>query len=76
MGVPGNKGRAELAAFHKRVLESLKIAFGVFMSGDVNDARKLIAEKAELRNAELAGAERQTVARRKAGVSGNDVAAT
>jgi phosphate:Na+ symporter len=52
------EGAAELAAFHKRVFDSLKIAFGVFMSGDVSDARKLIAEKAELRNAELAAAER------------------
>ena len=52
------EGAAELTAFHKRVLESLKIAFGVFMSGDVNEARKLIAEKSQLRNAELTAAER------------------
>jgi phosphate:Na+ symporter len=44
--------------FHKRVLESLKIAFGVFMSGDPAQARKLLAEKAQLRSAELAAAER------------------
>jgi phosphate:Na+ symporter len=52
-----SEGAAELTAFHKRVLESLKTAFGVFMSGDVNEARKLIAEKAQLRNAELSAAE-------------------
>jgi phosphate:Na+ symporter len=52
------EGAAELAAFHKRVLESLRMAFGVFMSGDLAQARKLIAEKTELRNAELAAAER------------------
>jgi phosphate:Na+ symporter len=52
------EGAAELTAFHKRVLESLKIAFGVFMSGDVHEARQLIAEKAQLRNAELTAAER------------------
>jgi phosphate:Na+ symporter len=52
-----NEGAAELAAFHKRILDSLRIAFGVFMSGDVNDAHKLIAEKTQLRNAELAAAE-------------------
>jgi phosphate:Na+ symporter len=52
------EGAAELTAFHKRVLESLKIAFGVFMSGDVHEARKLIAEKAQLRSAEVAAAER------------------
>jgi phosphate:Na+ symporter len=53
-----SEGAAELTAFHKRVVESLKIAFGVFMSGNVNEARRLIAEKAELRNAELSAAER------------------
>jgi phosphate:Na+ symporter len=53
-----NEGAAELAAFHKRILENLRIAFGVFMSGDVKEARKLIAEKAQLRNAEIAAAER------------------
>lgn len=52
------EGAAELAAFHKRTLESLRIAFGVFMSGDVDEARKLLAEKTDLRNAELAAAER------------------
>jgi phosphate:Na+ symporter len=52
------EGAAEITAFHRRILESLKIAFGVFMSADVNEARKLIAEKSELRNAEIAAAER------------------
>ena len=52
------EGAEELAAFHKRTTNSLRIAFGVFMSGDVNEARKLLAEKALLRNAELAATER------------------
>ena len=52
------EGAEELAAFHKRTMDSLRIAFGVFMSGDVNEARKLLAEKALLRNAELAATER------------------
>jgi phosphate:Na+ symporter len=52
------EGATELAAFHKRVLESLKIALAVFMSGDVAQARKLIAEKAELRNAAVGAADR------------------
>jgi phosphate:Na+ symporter len=52
------EGAAELSAFHKRVLESLRAAFGVFMSGDVAEARKLLAEKTHLRNAELAAAEK------------------
>jgi len=52
------EGAEELSAFHKRTMESLRIAFGVFMSGDVNEARKLLAEKANLRNIELAATER------------------
>ena len=51
-------GAAELAAFHKRILDSLRLAFSIFMSGDVDAARRLIAEKAEVRAAELAAAER------------------
>jgi len=50
-------GTAELLAFHKRILESLRLALGVFMSGDANDAQRLIGEKAELRSAELLAAE-------------------
>lgn len=52
------EGAAELSDFHRRILESLRIAFGVFMSGDVNDARRLLAEKTVLRNLELAATER------------------
>jgi phosphate:Na+ symporter len=52
------EGAAELSAFHKRILESLRVAFGVFMSGDVAEARKLLADKAELRSTELAATER------------------
>jgi phosphate:Na+ symporter len=52
------EGADELSAFHKRIVDSLRIAFGVFMSGDVNEARKLLVEKAALRNAELAATER------------------
>jgi phosphate:Na+ symporter len=51
-------GAAELEVFHKRVLDSLRLAFAVFMSGNVNDARKLLSEKGDLRKAELAAAER------------------
>lgn len=51
------EGAEELSAFHKRTMDSLRVAFGVFMSGDVNEARKLLAEKAALRNAELAATE-------------------
>jgi phosphate:Na+ symporter len=52
------QGAEELASFHKRILDSLKAAIGVFMSGDVAEARRLVLEKTQLRNAELAAAER------------------
>jgi phosphate:Na+ symporter len=52
------EGAEELSAFHKRIVDSLRIAFGIFMSGDANEARKLLAEKAALRNAELEAIER------------------
>jgi phosphate:Na+ symporter len=52
------EGAAELTAFHKRVVESLQSAFGIFMTGDVAAAKKLLREKAELRKAELEAADR------------------
>jgi phosphate:Na+ symporter len=52
------EGAEELAGFHKRTMDSLRIAFGVFMSGDANEARKLLVEKSALRNTELAAVER------------------
>jgi len=52
------EGAAEIEAFHKEVLESLRMAFGIFMSGDVAAARKLIAGKSRLRQTELAAGER------------------
>jgi phosphate:Na+ symporter len=52
------EGAAELTSFHKRVCESLRIALGVFMAGDIEAARRLIGEKAELRSVELAAGER------------------
>jgi phosphate:Na+ symporter len=52
------EGAAELEAFHRRILDNLRVSFGVFMAGNVDDARRLIREKTELRNAEIAAAER------------------
>ena len=52
------EGAADLSEFHRLTMESLRIAFGVFMSGDPAEARKLLAEKATLRSAELAATER------------------
>jgi len=51
------EGAAELSAFHKRVVDCLQAAFGIFMTGNVEAARTLLREKAELRQAELAAAE-------------------
>ncbi|MFY9759718.1 MAG: Na/Pi cotransporter family protein [Xanthobacteraceae bacterium] len=52
------EGTAELTGFHKRVCDSLQAAFGIFMTGDVAAAHKLLREKSELRQAELAAADR------------------
>jgi phosphate:Na+ symporter len=52
------EGAEELSAFHKRIVDSLRIAFGIFMSGDVTEAGKLLAEKSALRSMELVATER------------------
>jgi phosphate:Na+ symporter len=52
------EGAAELTAFHKRVCECLQAAFGVFMTGDVEGAKKLLREKSDMRRAELDAADR------------------
>jgi phosphate:Na+ symporter len=51
------EGATELAAFHKRIIENLKLAFCVFMNDDVKLARSLIKEKTQLRTAGLAYAD-------------------
>jgi phosphate:Na+ symporter len=51
------EGAAELQSFHQEVVDNLKLAFSVFMSGDVKIARLLVNEKATLRAAEFAAAE-------------------
>jgi phosphate:Na+ symporter len=51
------EGRAELAAFHGRVTETMQLALNVFMTRDPNLARRLLAEKSEVRDAELAAAQ-------------------
>ena len=52
------EGAAELTGFHKQVVDSLQAAFGIFMTGDVEAARRLLRQKSELRQAELAAADR------------------
>jgi phosphate:Na+ symporter len=51
-------GEAELVEFHQQVVDSLKLAVGIFMSGDLNIARQLVAAKAQLREREFSAAER------------------
>jgi phosphate:Na+ symporter len=51
------EGEAELVEFHQQVLDSLRLSVGIFMSGDVNVARQLIAAKTVLREKEFAAAE-------------------
>lgn len=43
------EGFAEINSLFAQTLENLKVAMAVFMSGDIRLARKLIAEKAEIR---------------------------
>jgi phosphate:Na+ symporter len=50
-------GATELEAFYKRIIDNLKLAFSVFMNGNVRIARTLIEEKTQLRNLELSYAE-------------------
>src|SRR6202047_1350210 len=52
------EGAAELTGFHKRTIESLQVAFGIFMTGDIEAARKLLRTKTDLRKAELDAADR------------------
>jgi phosphate:Na+ symporter len=51
------EGAAELEAFHHRILDSLNLALGVFISGDVKIARQLLEEKVAIRDAERSAAE-------------------
>ncbi len=51
------EGAAELEAFHRRVADNLKLALGIFMSGDAKIARQLLQEKVSVREAERVAAE-------------------
>ena len=51
------EGAAELEAIHNRMTANLKLSFGIFMTGDVRVARRLLDEKARFREAEYAAAE-------------------
>jgi phosphate:Na+ symporter len=52
------EGEADLVEFHRLVVDSLKLSVGIFMTGDMEVARRLIAAKAHLREKEFAAAER------------------
>ena len=49
------EGMAELRAFHARVLENLRLALNVFTTRDITLARRLVAEKTAMREAEAQG---------------------
>jgi phosphate:Na+ symporter len=51
------EGLAELKQFHGRVLENLRLALNVFTTRDINLARRLMAEKTAMREAEAKSAE-------------------
>ena len=52
-----SEGLAELRAFHAQVLDNLRLALNVFTTRDIALARRLVAEKASLREAEARTAE-------------------
>lgn len=60
------EGWDEIRALHSGVLSNLQLALGVFMSDDLGIARKLIDEKAAVRDAERQAAENH-LARLRAG---------
>lgn len=51
------EGLAELKAFHARVLENLRLALNVFTTRDIALARRLVAEKTAMREAESKAAD-------------------
>jgi len=52
------EGFEEICALHGRLLDNLKLALSVFMTGDEATARRLIEEKVQFRELERAAAER------------------
>ena len=51
------EGLEEIRKFHGRVMDTMRLAFNVFATRDVALARRLLAEKATMRAAELAAAD-------------------
>ncbi len=51
------EGLQEIRSFHARVMDNMRLSFNVFATRDVALARRLLAEKASMRSAELAAAD-------------------
>ncbi len=51
------EGAAELEAFHRIIIDNLKLAFSIFLSGDVKAARQLLDAKTKIRELEMAASE-------------------
>jgi len=51
------QGIAELQTIHARVLGDMRLAFGIFVSGDVKAARQLLDGKTRFREAEISASE-------------------
>jgi phosphate:Na+ symporter len=51
------EGLQEIRTFHARVMDNMRLSFNVFATRDVALARRLLAEKASMRSAELAASE-------------------
>ncbi len=51
------EGAQELEAFHRLIIDNLKLSFSVFLSGDVKSARQLLDEKTRVRELEMRAAE-------------------
>jgi phosphate:Na+ symporter len=51
------EGAVELEEFHRIIIDNLKLAFSIFLSGDVKSARQLLDEKTKIRELEMAASE-------------------
>jgi phosphate:Na+ symporter len=60
------EGLEDIRNLHARVMDSMRLALNVFATRDVALARRLLAEKTAMRNAELAAAERHYARLREA----------
>jgi len=56
--VLSEEGMKDIAALHERVVETFALAVNVFMTGNLETARKLLAEKATFRELERQASER------------------